>query len=178
MKALDSKGQLLSEAWEYKRPPDVFEKNGLAELPAYLERLLASKNWFTSVTAFTLDDEVGISLWKMDGKVQLHESFDKGRSEAEQLAKALCQERGFPLIDDYKDLSGARYLVWELPCQVETVVEAMRVLAIRVHGIPEDAGLQISLEYHEDQRDKFAEANAVSFVFTYPIEDPSASPPE
>src|SRR5690348_11300159 len=61
----DSRGRVLDEKWSFEPPPTRYEKNGLDHLPAYIDRLLATKNWFSSISAFPIDDEdaFGISLW-------------------------------------------------------------------------------------------------------------------
>lgn len=180
VKTTGSRGKVWEEGWEFKPPPDRYERDGLDHLPAYIEKLFASQNWFSSVGAFTLheNDDAGISIWKTEGEIEIHEHFPGPEvSEVERRARALADELGLKIKEEYRTLDSDLMISWLLPYNPQTVVEVAHRFATEVRQINPTEGLNISFEEHPDNRHKFADQNQAASHFIYPIEDPTAPPP-
>lgn len=176
VKALDRKGRLVYERWEFSTPPARFESDGLDCLTGYIVRLTLSKHWFSTVTATTLDEEAVLCVWKMEGRMEVHLSFSPGEKDREKTARALFKEWGYSVKDDYTTEDKTRILSWTMPDDFEAIVSVLDELAERVYGIRPDAGLDISYQDHRDERNEHE--GACSFIFTHPIEDSAAQAPE
>jgi hypothetical protein len=178
VKTVDHQGRILEEGWEFNEAPDRFEVNGLAQLPGYVDRLLTSKNWLCSVSFLSLDEERAVMFSKTDGQVELQEFFlSPGMSESERRARTICQERGFAISLEYETDEPRTAITWALPSERDVIVSVLSQFAREIHDISESEGLDFRFDEPEDERGKFADRDGICFLFTYPIEDPTAPPP-
>ncbi|MBV6458379.1 MAG: hypothetical protein HONBIEJF_01506 [Fimbriimonadaceae bacterium] len=179
IKTTDGKGRILEEGWEYEKPPERFEKDGLSHIGPYIDQLLESTNWYSSVTATVIDGDACLLVSKMEGRIEMIEWFDANRkTSAEETARAVCSEQGFPVKQEYVNRDRQRCIIWNLPADRSVILSTLQRFAKEVHAIPASAGFELSFQEHADERKKHACQDGISFFFTYPVEDPNAPPPE
>lgn len=179
VKTLAEDGRVLEEGWEYKKPADVHQKNGLAQLPRYVDMLLNSKRWLASVSAFQIDGDEGVSVDKKDGRVRLVDFFQSPpNAERERLARTICKRKGFSIEEDYLTEQQTRVVSWNLPSNRAVILDTLHQFAKEIHGISEEEGLKIDFHEDDDESHKFQDAGSISFVFTYPFPDPTAPAPK
>src|SRR5687768_14683967 len=64
-------GKVVRQGWEEQAPEYRYERDGLDNLTPFIDKLLASKNWFSSVTVISLDESQVIPIWKMEGVIKV-----------------------------------------------------------------------------------------------------------
>lgn len=176
----DRWGRVLDEQWSFEPPPTRYEKNGFDQFPTYIDRMLATKNWFATLSAFPVDDEEahGISLWIQEGQVTINEFFPGPRmTEEEKKARELVDNLELSVHEEYRAADSTLIISWNLPSDPAAILEVAKRFATEVRGIPIDAGLKISYDEPEDERDRYQDVCQVTISSTYPIEDPTAPPP-
>jgi len=175
VKATDESGRIVYERWEFTPQSTRIEKNGFEALNGYIGRLIESQHWFSSIGATSLDEESYMSVWKMEGQMQVHLSFSPGEKDREKTARALFKERSYSVKDDYTTDDKARILSWTVPADSGAIIAVLVDVAQRVYGMRMADGLDVSYQDHRDERNEHD--GACSFYYTHPIEDPNASEP-
>ena len=174
----DENGRVLEEGWKYTKPPEKFDQNGLAHLQPFIEKLVRSKNWFSSVTALARDGDRLVSLDKMEGEYQIPLMIEwRTEPEREKRARAFFSARGIVPIEDYLAGNGdvvdaTRVITWPVKGDAKSLAKLVKQVAVELCGISETEGLDISFEEHPDERGKFAGAGSVTITTTTPRVDP------
>lgn len=149
-------------------------------MPAYIDRLLTTKNWFSSISAFPIDDEdaFGISLWVQEGQVTVNEMFPgPDMSPEEKRAREIADEFELSINEEYRTPDSTLVVSWNLPSDPVAIYEIAKRFATEVRQVTIDTGLRISYQEHEDERDRFQNECQITISSTFPIEDPTAPPP-
>lgn len=156
----DSQGNVLETGMVYITPPDLYEKDGASHLGPYVEKLLVSKNWFSSVTGNTTDGLKAFQMIKMEGELQVDLTFDNpGDGEREKKARAFFAKLGIRPTEDYLASNGGvsdatRVLAWPVKGGAKELTRMLQTVSDELCGIPDFGPLEIKFEEHPDERGK------------------------
>jgi hypothetical protein len=169
---LDKNEQILEEGWKFHPVPDRYATHGIDHLKPYLEKLLASNNWFSTVSISTPNRGAALSLFKMDGQLTIDLAIDWRREIGrEKQARAFFTKRGIKPMQDYLAGNGdgedaTRVLNWPVSGDAKTLAALVKKVAVELCGIPENSGLDIAFEEHLDERGKHDAEGEISILST------------
>ncbi|HVT11115.1 MAG TPA: hypothetical protein VHE55_02520 [Fimbriimonadaceae bacterium] len=162
IQVLDSNGKVLESKWEPYRAPDHFDEDGLSHLKPYVQRLLDSHNWFTTISIFTPDGQHGFALWKQGGVVTANLIVEARKEPArEKRIREFFAGRSIQPSEDYMAGNGGvsdstRVMSWPITGNADTVTSLAQRIAQELCDIPNHSGLDIQFEEQADERGKYA----------------------
>lgn len=138
--------------WVTIPPPDVVRFRGLARLGSYIRRVASSPTSFASLVASTPDGGAAVSVWKLKGQMSVNVSFKIPEDAAiERRVRALVDERGYSLLEDYLANGGAiRSIRIEVPCDAMVVTGFAHRFLHEVRGVRRLAPMHYGFEERED----------------------------
>lgn len=151
----DGRGRVLESGWKPPIKPSRLDRVDLSALRPYVERLLSSNNWFTSVTIVSLEGDHAASLWRMNGVVSTSVHIQAEERWLEERARAHIAQTGAQPICDYLLADGAtRILQWPLTGGTDTITQSFLNVATEMCGIVSQEPVDVTYEEHVDERGK------------------------
>lgn len=149
--SLGPDGEIADEAWHEIQEGDRYDKNGLAELGPYIDRLLAFEGWFASLMISSSDQQRVVSLFKREGSVTLQLIFmrDPDGNRVKE-AKEFFKVRNLDIEEAHSGLDGTRFIGWSTPAEAAELTTVTIEAAKQLCGFTEDEGLTIRYDSKEE----------------------------
>jgi hypothetical protein len=132
--------------------PEKFLKDGFAEIPGFISRLLNSKAKRVGLIISTLDGNVAILLSRYEYEYTIHLGIDwRQEPEREKTIREFFNGRRLPLVQDYLSGNGnvsdaTRNLTYGVNSDASSLSALAKEVLTHIYGLSEEAGLKFRLE--------------------------------
>jgi hypothetical protein len=154
---VDKNGKELGDGRWVKIPkPDVFKRDGVAQIENYVSRLLRSTARFTSIIIATPNQQVAVILWQRGGIPSFSLSLQwRSEQERERAVRQFFSERGLSISEDYLAGNGdvpdaTRCLGYFLPSDGQFITGITQDALRQIYGVREQDPLNFTFQEHHD----------------------------
>jgi hypothetical protein len=155
--SVDEDGNDLGDGRWVKIPkPDIFKRDGTAQIQSYVSRLLRSTARFASLIIAAPDQQVAVSLWQRGGIPVFSLSLQRrSEPERERAVRQFFSERGLAIFQDYLAGNGdvpdaTRCLAYFLTSDCPFITGITQDVLRRIYSVRDQDPLNFTFQEHHD----------------------------